>query len=310
MSLISSTFVEQSPTIFHPQPSPSQMIFANNLMHGVPTTRLLQTSYTNSGGSLNIYLVNSNSNTLTTVPSTNLANVTMYAQPQPNCQYISYIPQPQNPMIMKLEEDKKILIPNGSCTSGLHAAVQLHSHVFPSSVPVEKCQSVLRSSKLHSCKTRCASKPDSAFVASNVCSNDMPVIATKQRKKDNFPTILYKVLMDARSDGREDIICFHPHGRSFIVNDIKKFERELMRKYFDMSSWRSFRRQLNLYDFIRVPCGHDAGSYYHKYFVQGSPHLLNQIKRTRLKGERSKNLPGYKAPPRPNFDVESEIETS
>jgi len=307
MSVIRSTFVEQSPTIFHPQTSPSEMIFANNLMHGVPTNRLLQTSYTNSGGNL-LYLVNSDSHTLTTVPSTNLANVTMYAQPI--YQYISFIPQQQNHTIMKHEEDKKILIPIGSCTTELHAAAQLHSRVSPSSVPVKKCKSVLRSSKFHSCKTSCASKPDSTAVASNVRSNDMPVIVTKHRKKDNFPTILYKLLTDARSDGREDIICFHPHGRSFVVNNIKDFERELMRKYFNMSSWRSFRRQLNLYDFIRVPCGHDAGSYYHRYFVQGSPHLLNQIKRTRLKGERSKNLPGYKAPPRPNFDVESEIETS
>jgi len=284
------------------------MIFTNNLLPGVSATRLLPTSNTNSGGNL-LYLVDSNSHTLTTVPSINLVNVTMYAQP--NYQYISFIPQQQNHMLMKCVEDKKILIPIGSCTTGLQAAAQLHSRVSPSSVPIKKCQplfeSVLRSSNLHGCEKTCASKPDSAAVTLNVHSNGMPVIATKQRKKDKFPTILYQLLTDATSNGHDDIICFNPHGRSFIVNDTKKFERELMRKYFDMSSWKSFRRQLNLYDFIRVPCEHDAGSYYHKFFVKGSPHLLQQIKRTRLKGERSKNLPGYKAPPRPNFDVESEI---
>ena len=116
-----------------------------------------------------------------------------------------------------------------------------------------------------------------------------------------FPNILYKLLMDAELNNDECIICFLPHGRSFIVNDVQAFEKELMPKYFKMSVWKSFRRQLNLYDFNRVGEGHDKGSYYHKNFVRGRPELLRDMKRTRLKGERSKNLPNYTAPPKPNF---------
>jgi len=124
-------------------------------------------------------------------------------------------------------------------------------------------------------------------------------------KKETFPKVLYQLLVDAAKHGNEDIVCFLPHGRSFILKDIKKFETIVMPKYFKMSVWKSFRRQLNLYDFTRVTCGPDRGSYYHKSFVRGKPELLDDLKRTRLKGDRSKNLPGYIAPKNPNFYLES-----
>ena len=128
----------------------------------------------------------------------------------------------------------------------------------------------------------------------------------KNLKKEKFPKVLYQLLVDATKHGNEDIICFLPHGRSFILKDIEKFETIVMPKYFKMSVWKSFRRQLNLYDFTRVTCGPDRGSYYHKSFVRGKPELLDDIKRIKLKGERSKNLPGYIAPKNPNFYLESE----
>jgi len=127
-------------------------------------------------------------------------------------------------------------------------------------------------------------------------------------KKEKFPKVLYQLLEDAAKNGYEDIVCFLPHGRSFILNDVEKFETIVMPKYFKMSVWKSFRRQLNLYDFTRVACGPDRGSYYHKSFVRGKPELLDDIKRTKLKGDRSKNLPGYIAPKSPNFYLESEEE--
>jgi len=266
------------------------MIFTNTFVPGVPTTRFLTRNDSKSGGNV-IYLVSSISHTQTTAPSINLVNVSTYTQPK--YQYITLIPQQQKYIPFKCEEDKMTLIPVRLYSTGLHSAAQLHSRVSPSSVPIKKCQAlfegVLQSSNLHGCEKTCASKPDSGAVASNFNnSNEMSLIATKQRKKENFPTILYKLLADATRHGRNDIICFHSHGCSFIVKDVCKFERELMRKYFNTSSWKSFRRQLNLYDFNRVPCGHDGISYYHKFFVFGRPHLLQQIKRTRLKGNRRK----------------------
>ena len=145
-------------------------------------------------------------------------------------------------------------------------------------------------------------------------SPTIAITATKHKeldncvKKEKFPKVLYQLLEDAGKNGNEDIVCFLPHGRSFIVKDIGKFETIVMPKYFKMSVWKSFRRQLNLYDFTRVTCGPDRGSYYHKSFVRGKPELLDDMKRSKLKGERSKNLPDYIAPKSPNFYLESEEE--
>ena len=145
-------------------------------------------------------------------------------------------------------------------------------------------------------------------------SPTIAITATKHKeldncvKKEKFPKVLYQLLEDATNNSDEDIVCFLPHGRSFIVKDIGKFETIVMPKYFKMSVWKSFRRQLNLYDFTRVTCGPDRGSYYHKSFVRGKPELLDDMKRSKLKGERSKNLPDYIAPKSPNFYLESEEE--
>ena len=271
-------------------PTSSKMNFTNTLVPGVPTTRFVARNNTKSGGSVS-YLVPSYSLIPTTVPSINLVNVTTYAQP--NYQCITFIHQQQNYMPFECQDDKKTLIPIQSCSTGLHSAAQLDSRVPPSSVPIKKCQrlfeGVLQSSNLHGCEKICSSKPDSEVVSSNINnSSEMSLIAMKPKKKEKFPTILYKLLADATRYGRNDIICFHPHGRSFIVKDVNKFEKEVMKKYFNMSSWKSFRRQLNLYDFNRVPCGLDGISYYHKFLIFGRPHLLHQIKRTRPKGDRAK----------------------
>lgn len=119
-------------------------------------------------------------------------------------------------------------------------------------------------------------------------SPTIAITATKHKeldncaKKEKFPKVLYQLLEDATRNGYEDIVCFLPHGRSFIVKDIEKFETIVMPKYFKMSVWKSFRRQLNLYDFTRVTCGPDRGSYYHKSFVRGKPELLDDMKRNKL----------------------------
>lgn len=57
-----------------------------------------------------------------------------------------------------------------------------------------------------------------------------------------------------------------------------------MPKYFRMSRFSSFQRQLNLYDFQRVTEGPDKGAYYHELFVQGRPILSTMMKRNKIKG--------------------------
>ena len=82
----------------------------------------------------------------------------------------------------------------------------------------------------------------------------------------------------------DTIIGFLPHGRAFCIHDPHKFVSDIMPKYFRMSRFSSFQRQLNLYDFERVTDGIDKGAYYHELFLRGRPALSLQMRRTKIKG--------------------------
>lgn len=103
-----------------------------------------------------------------------------------------------------------------------------------------------------------------------------------------FPMTLHRCLMDLESDANlRDIANFIlPHGRSFIVNDTKRFETELLPRYFPrMGRFASFQRQLNLYNFGRIGgTGRDRGAYCHELFVRDVPDLSCQMRRTKIKG--------------------------
>jgi len=194
------------------------------------------------------------------------------------------------------------------CGPSLLSNEKLHSSKIASRASSNPCIQISRSDDQPSSEVRIVSKSLSKNINSVGSTVFKSYPTSKVIKEDDlktgstkFPDVLYKLLMDAELNNDECIISFLPHGRSFIVNDVQTFEKELMPKYFKMSVWKSFRRQLNLYDFNRVGEGHDKGSYFHKNFVRGRPEFLRDMKRTRLKGERSKNLPNYTAPPKPNF---------
>ena len=111
-----------------------------------------------------------------------------------------------------------------------------------------------------------------------------------ESKKMKFPRLLYKILSDAEKGSFMNILSWRPHGRSFIINEPKSFEKLIMPKYYPSSKWKSFRRQLNLYDFTRIQKGPDTNAYYHPCFLRGRPDLLNQIVR-RPEDSSSNNRP-------------------
>lgn len=111
-----------------------------------------------------------------------------------------------------------------------------------------------------------------------------PIIAASKRARggvtEPFPEKLYRILMDAKSQGFEDIVSFYPHGRAFGIHSPERFATQIMPKYFKQSSrLSSFRRQLNLYGFARINTGSDAGGYYHELFLRGRPALSTHIQR-------------------------------
>lgn len=95
-----------------------------------------------------------------------------------------------------------------------------------------------------------------------------------------FTQKLYNMLEEVEALGKSRIVSFFPHGRSFAIRDMPAFVSEILPKYFEKQSKRvSFVRQLNLYGFIRIHSGQEAGGYYHELFLKGRPDLHGYMRR-------------------------------
>lgn len=94
-----------------------------------------------------------------------------------------------------------------------------------------------------------------------------------------FPEKMHTMLKAMEEQGKTDIVSFYSHGRAFGVHDPDRFVQEIMPKYFKMGKWNSFARQLNLYGFVRITSGPDAGGYYHELFLKGRPNLCQHMRR-------------------------------
>ena len=92
----------------------------------------------------------------------------------------------------------------------------------------------------------------------------------------NFVAKMHAIL--SRSDLSE-IIGWLPHGRSWMILNPKKFEKEVLPVYFEHAKLSSFIRQANGWGFRRVISGRDRNSYYHPKFLRALPHLCKDMKR-------------------------------
>lgn len=114
--------------------------------------------------------------------------------------------------------------------------------------------------------------------------HDKTTVEPSQRKARGgvqipFPEKLHTMLKEMEEQGKTDIVSFYSHGRAFGVHDPDRFVEDIMPKYFKMGKWNSFARQLNLYGFVRITTGPDAGGYYHELFLKGRPNLAQHMRR-------------------------------
>ena len=128
-----------------------------------------------------------------------------------------------------------------------------------------------------------------------------------------FPHVLHAMLLDLDQAEDNGVVSWAPHGRCFVVNPFERnvFCSTYLPLWFNMTSFPSFQRQLNLvsegsvtceyvtgsrltmpvsqsfhpqYGFKRIGKGPDKGGYFHKLFLRGKPELVDDIKRIKLKG--------------------------
>mmetsp|Transcript_609 Transcript_609/g.1323 ORF Transcript_609/g.1323 Transcript_609/m.1323 type:complete len:496 (+) Transcript_609:226-1713(+) len=102
------------------------------------------------------------------------------------------------------------------------------------------------------------------------------IVRKSSCNKATFPTALFDILADPELDG---IIAWLPHGRSWRLVDVDKFNEQVLSSYFNQSKYTSFIRQVNGWGFRRVQTGPEANSYYHELFLRGKSNLLKFMRR-------------------------------
>ena len=109
----------------------------------------------------------------------------------------------------------------------------------------------------------------------------------KPMKRQSFLMKLYTALVECDHDNLNHVFYWLPHGRAFMIDNLKKFEEIILPKYFKMDRYTSFLKQCHLYNFQRLTRGSgdaSSGSRYHPFFLRGKMFLCRRVKRTKIKG--------------------------
>jgi len=102
-----------------------------------------------------------------------------------------------------------------------------------------------------------------------------------------FPEKLYILLNNDKSGSVEWFL----NGRAFRILNVKVFTSKVIPKYFKQTSFRSFTRQINAYNFEKVSHKISKFSYIHEFFQKENPKLLYSIiRRKDCSGNHSQTL--------------------
>ena len=106
----------------------------------------------------------------------------------------------------------------------------------------------------------------------------------KALSANSFLIKLYEILTN---DEFNHTIKWTEEGKSFEINNYQSFVNEILPKYFKHKNFSSFIRQLNMYDFHKVPG--DCYIFSHPLFIEGCPANLSNIKRKNSSAKPEKN---------------------
>jgi hypothetical protein len=101
---------------------------------------------------------------------------------------------------------------------------------------------------------------------------------------------LHELLEDVEKTGDDHIISWMPSG-GFRVHKPKSFVQKIIPYYFKQSKYKSFQRQLHLYEFVRTQRGVEAGAYCHPKFVRGNKSLCLSLSPHKIKGRKPRSEP-------------------
>ncbi|GFH55762.1 hypothetical protein CTEN210_12238 [Chaetoceros tenuissimus] len=113
------------------------------------------------------------------------------------------------------------------------------------------------------------------------CTDGIPPICTKGGVKAPFPVVLWRILHTIETKERHfESIMSWQSNISFRVHDKKKFEQCIQPRFFNQTNYTSFRRQLNLWGFQRIPVrGELGGAYFHPSFKRDDEYSCRTMRR-------------------------------
>jgi hypothetical protein len=140
----------------------------------------------------------------------------------------------------------------------------------------------------------------------------LPLVSSLSQEADlhssKLPFVwkLYEMLEVVDRTGNQHIVSWVGEGKAFKVHDIKSFVHKIIPMYFRQSKYKSFQRQLYLYEFKRIPSGPHAGSYFHPKFVRGIKTLCLLMSPTNTKRSKFQKKKG----PRNDTRVQESISST
>jgi hypothetical protein len=98
------------------------------------------------------------------------------------------------------------------------------------------------------------------------------------------------MLEEMASVGDERIVSWQPHGKAFRVHQPEVFARTVMPRYFNkQTKYKSFQRQLHVYNFRRISKGMDTGAYFHTMFIRNKKAMSLRMSCKKIKGKKRSN---------------------
>lgn len=98
-------------------------------------------------------------------------------------------------------------------------------------------------------------------------------------KNEAFPLKLYRLLKESEEAGKDGIVSFTHTGNAFKIHHQQRFANEILPDYFRHKRFDSFKRQLSMYGFVRIPVGPEEGAFEHRLFKRDRLDLVHQMRR-------------------------------
>ena len=118
-------------------------------------------------------------------------------------------------------------------------------------------------------------------------SSKVKIIMKNKRPSINPNSFLLKIYNILNKEGYENVIGWVNDGNAFEIMNLPIFISEILPEYFKHSNLSSFIRQLNMYDFHKLP---GEGYFFsHPLFKRNNEDLLSQIHRKSASVKVEKN---------------------